>query len=211
MLFVLTVGLAWGNVASAWATRTGSSGTFAGLHEPSGARHAGEGIAFEVNGETTNLGVVIADLKALASNEALQVATVRDGGDLLPVPEVAATWITSLIYDRVLAQELERRGVGVTARQQLVARKLERHTYEPQARKALPDGFQSREIARTARAAALAKDEGLDVASPRGGRHLVDLVTELTRNATVVVAPRFGTWDPLLAVVVPPQEAGPSS
>ena len=74
-----------------------------------------------------------------------------------------------------------------------------------------PLRFRSRDIQRTARAVALAADEGFDLTKPRQARsQLFALVVNLVRKASVTVNPRFGTWNADLAVVVPPQEGAPS-
>jgi hypothetical protein len=164
-----------------------------------------------VDGRATPFKEVVADLIALARNGQLGIVAVNDEGDRVPVRGVIATWITKVIYAAVIAGELQRRGVAITAEHRALARRYERHAYGPATWRAFPPRFQTRQVERTAGAIALAQDEGLDLTRPRQTRRtLVALVIDLTRHASVTVAPHFGTWDPQLAVVVPPLD-GPSS
>jgi hypothetical protein len=167
--------------------------------------------AFTVDGRATPFKEVVADLVALARNGQLGIVAVDDTGDRVPVRGVIATWMTKVIYAAVIAAELQRRGVAITAEQRALARRYERHAYGPPTWRAFPPGFRTRQVERTAGAIALAQDQGLDLTKPRRTRRaLVAFVTELSRRASVTVAPRFGTWDPQLAVVVPPLDGPPS-
>lgn len=167
--------------------------------------------AFTVDGKVTPFKEVVVDLIALARNGQLGIVAVNDEGDRVPVRGVIATWITKVIYAAVIAGELQRRGVAVTSEHRALARRYERHAYGPATWRAFPPRFKTRQVERTAGAIALAQDEELDLSKPRQTRRtLVALVTELTRHSSVTVAPRFGTWDPQLAVVVPPLD-GPAS
>jgi hypothetical protein len=174
--------------------------------QPPGSRPA-----FTVNGRATPVREVIADLVTLARNGQLGVVAVNDEGDRVPVPGVIATWVTKVIHAAVISGELERRGVAINAGHRVLARRFERHAYGAAVWQAFPRRFQARQIERTAGAIALAQDEGLDLTKRRQTRRaVVALVTELARHASVTVAPRLGTWNPDLAVVVPPQN-GPAS
>jgi hypothetical protein len=167
-------------------------------------------VALEVDGDAIPLGVVIRELEALARNKALAVVRER-AGDSMPTREVVATWITSLVNDRVVAHELDRRGIEVTDAQLRSARRLTRAAYGRRAWERIPRSFRERTSARTARVAALARDEGLDIARSGEARRLGALVQRLARAAAVTVAPRFGTWDPSAGAVSPPPEGGPTS
>jgi len=167
--------------------------------------------AFTVDGTETPFKEVVADLVALARNGQLGIVAVNDAGDRVPVRGVIATWLTKTIYAAVIAGELQRRGVAITAEHRALARRYERHAYGPATWRAFPPRFTTRQVERTAGAIALAQNEGLDLSKPRQTRRtLVAFVIDLTRHASVAVAPRFGTWDPQLAVVVPPLD-GPAS
>ncbi len=167
--------------------------------------------AFTVDGRATPFKEVVADLIALARNGQLGIVAVNDEGDRVPVRGVIATWLTKVIYAAVIVGELQRHGVAITTEQRALARRYERHAYGPATWHAFPPRFKTRQVERTAGTIALAQDEGLDLSKPRRTRRLlVAFVTELSRQASVTVAPRFGTWDPQLAVVVPPLD-GPSS
>jgi hypothetical protein len=167
-------------------------------------------IALEVDGDTIPLRVVVRELEDLARNDALAVVRERTG-DASPTPEVVATWITSLVNDRVVAHELEGRGIEVTDRQLRSARRQARNAYGRRAWDQFPGRFRERTVARTARAAALAQDEGLDITDAGDARRLAELVQTLARAAVVTVAPRFGSWDPTAGAVAPPREGGPAS
>jgi hypothetical protein len=167
--------------------------------------------AFTVDGRPTPFKEVVADLVALARNGQLGIVAVDDEGDRVPVRDVIATWITKVIYAAVIAGELQRRGVAITTEDRTLARRYERRAYGSTTWRAFPPRFRTRQVERTAGAIALAQNEGLDLTTRRRTRRaLVALVTRLTRHASVTVAPRFGTWNPDLAVVVPPLEAPPS-
>jgi hypothetical protein len=161
--------------------------------------------AFEVNGEPTPVAEVRPDLRALAKNKGLNIVDIKDQGDLTPVREVVASYLTTLILDQVTAQELERRGVAPTMAQVRIARRLDIRIYGRKAWNEFPERFRTRDIGRTARAIALAVDEGFDLTKRREvRRELIALVISLAKQASVTVAPRFGTWNPDLAVVVAP-------
>jgi hypothetical protein len=154
---------------------------------------------------------VVADLVTLARNGKLDLVAVNDDGDKVPVEGVVASWITKLIHAEVAAAELERRAVEVTTAHRVLARRFERHAYGPAAWQAFPRGFQRRQVERTATVIALAEDEGLDLTKRvQTRRAVVALVTELARHASVAIAPRFGTWNADLAVVVP-RTRGPAA
>lgn len=175
-------------------------------HQQRGSRPA-----FTVDGKATPTREVVADLVTLARNGQLGVVAVDNEGDRVPVQGVVATWITKVIHAAVIAAELERRGVVITAAHRALARRFERHAYGSTVWRAFPKRFQTRQVERTAGAVALAEDEGLDLTKPRRTRRaVVALIADLARHASVTVAPRFGTWDPNLAVVVPRLE-GPAS
>ena len=161
--------------------------------------------AFEVNGEAIPVAEVRPDLRALAKNKGLNIVDIKDQGDLTPVREVVASYLTTLILDRVTAQELERRGVVPTELQVRIARRLDIRIYGKKAWNEFPARFRARDIGRTARAIALAVDEGFDLTKRREvRRELIALVISLAKQASVTVAPRFGTWNADLAVVVAP-------
>ena len=161
--------------------------------------------AFEVNGEAIPVAEVRPDLRALAKNKGLNIVDIKDHGDLTPVREVVAEYLTTLILDRVTAQELERRGVVPTELQVRIARRLDIRIYGKKAWNEFPARFRARDIGRTARAIALAVDEGFDLTKRREvRRELIALVISLAKQASVTVAPRFGTWNADLAVVVAP-------
>jgi len=161
--------------------------------------------AFEVNGEAIPVAEVRPDLRALAKNKGLNIVDIKDQGDLTPVREVVASYLTTLILDRVTAQELERRGVAPTEAQLRIARRLDIRIYGKKAWNEFPARFRTRDIGRTARAIALAVDEGFDLTRRREvRRELIALVISLAKQASVTVAPRFGTWNADLAVVVAP-------
>jgi hypothetical protein len=167
--------------------------------------------AFTVDGKATPTREVVADLVTLARNGQLAVVAVDDEGDRVPVQGVVATWITKVIHAAVVATELERRGVVIDAKHRVLARRFERHAYGAAVWRAFPRRFQTRQVERTAGAVALAEDERLDLTKPRRTRReVVALITDLARHASVTVAPRFGTWNADLAVVVPRLE-GPAS
>lgn len=171
----------------------------------------GARVAFVVNGVPTIFSEVRGDLVALARNKGLNLVAIKESGDLSPVREIAASYLTTLILDAVTAQELQRRGVTLTARQLEVARRIDIRAYGKKAWNEFPLRFRSRDIQRTARAVTLAADEGFDLTKPRQARgQLVALVVDLARKANVTVAPTFGTWNADLAVIVPPQEGAPS-
>jgi hypothetical protein len=192
-------------IASACPVLADSAGATVTRQQP------GRRPAFAVDGRVTLVREVVADLVTLARNGQLDVVAVNDEGDRVPVRGVIATWMTKLIHAAVIAGELERRGVAITAAHRILARRFERHAYGPAAWRAFPRGFQARQVERTAGAVALADDEGLELTKPRQTRRaVVALVTELARHASVTIAPRFGTWNPDLAVVVPRLD-GPAS
>ena len=183
----------------------GAPAAFAAQPQP-GARPA-----FVVDGRPTPTREVVADLVTLARNHQLELVTVNDEGDRVPVEGVVASWITKLIHAEVAAAELERRGVTVTRVHRLLARRFERHAYGPAVWTAFPRPFQNRQIERTASVIALAQSEGLDLTKRlQTRRAVVALVTDLAHQASVVVAPRFGTWNSDLAVVVP-RSQGPAA
>ena len=161
--------------------------------------------AFEVNGERTPVAEVRADLRALAENKGLNIVDIKDQGDLSPVREVVASYVTTLILHEVLAQELTRRGVTPTAAQARIARRLDIRVYGKKAWNDFPARFRTRDVGRLARAIALAVDEGFDLTKRHEARsELIALVISLAKQASVTVAPRFGTWNSDLAVVVAP-------
>ena len=167
--------------------------------------------AFVVDGRATPIREVVADLVTLARNGQLGIVAVNDEGDRIPVQGVVATWITKLIHAAVAAAEIERRGVAITPAHRALGRRFDRHAYGADVWRGFPRGFQQRQVERTAGIIALAEDEGFDLTKPRQTRHaVVALVSDLARHASVEVAPRFGTWNAELAVVVPPLE-GPQS
>jgi hypothetical protein len=178
---------------------------------PAPAQPRGDLPAFSVGGVATPTREVVSDLVTLSRNAHLQVVTVNDEGDRVPVAGVVASWVTKLVLAAVVAQELERRGVEITRAHRLLARRFDRHAYGAATWRSFPRRFQARQVERTAGAIALAENEGLDLTkSRRTRRAVVALITGLARGATVTVAPRFGTWDSQLAVVVPRQEGPPS-
>ena len=167
--------------------------------------------AFEVNGEPTPVAEVRADLRALAKNKGLSIVKIKEQGDLTPVREVVASYLTTLILDEVMAQELERRGVTPTAAQSRIARRLDIRIYGKKAWNEFPARFRTRDTGRTARAIALAVDEGFDLTNRHEARsELIALVIGLAKQASVTVAPRFGTWNSDLAVVVAPSSQNES-
>jgi len=167
--------------------------------------------AFVVDGRATPTREVVADLVTLARNGQLDLVTVNDEGDRVPVEGVVASWITKLIHADVAAAELERRGATITAAHRVLARRFERHAYGAGVWQAFPRGFQRRQIERTATVIALAESEGLDLTKRvETRRAVVALVEDLARRASVFVAPRFGTWSSQLAVVVP-RQTGPAA
>jgi hypothetical protein len=169
-------------------------------------------VAYEVDGRQTRMAAVIVDLVALARNKALRTSSIDDEGDRVPVREVVASWVTRLIQDEVVAIELERRGVEATARQRLLASRLDEKSFGKEVWGAFPAGFRSRQTARTARSLALARSEGIDLQQRSAARReFAGIVTELARAATVTVAPRFGSWEPQLAVVVAKTASGDPS
>ena len=78
--------------------------------------HPGARPAFVVDGRPTPTREVVADLVTLARTHQLELVTVNDEGDRVPVEGVVASWITKLIHAEVAAAELERRGVTVSTR-----------------------------------------------------------------------------------------------
>lgn len=166
--------------------------------------------AFTVDGVATPMREVVADLVALARNEALDIVSIEDEGDRTPVRGVVATWVTGLIHAAVVDAELAERGVSVTAKDRALALREQRRAYGA-AWAEFPARFRRRALDRTAGAIALARDEGIRITEPGAARaELAAVITELAGQAEVSVAERFGTWDPVLAVVVPPSD-GPAS
>jgi len=188
-----------------------SSTTTTTANAPTTGRGGAARVAFVANGHATLVSEVRADFVALARNKRLNLVAIKESGDLSPVREVAASYLTTLIHDAVTAQELQRRGVTVTRRQLKVARRIDIRTFGKKAWYEFPAHFRIRDIQRTARSIALAADEGFDLTKPHEARsQLVALVIDLVRKANVTVNPRFGRWNADLAVVVPPQEGTPS-
>jgi hypothetical protein len=178
---------------------------------PASAQQRGDLPAFTVDGVATPVREVVADLVTLGRSGELDVVTVNDEGDRVPIPGVVASWLTKVIHLAVVATELDRRGVAVTRAHRLLARRFERHAYGAAAWREFPRAFQARQVERTAGAIALAENEGLDLAQPRRTRRAVlTLINDLAHRATVTVLPRFGTWSSELAVVVPREQGPPS-
>lgn len=166
--------------------------------------------AFTIDGVATPMREVVADLVALARNDELDIVSIEDDGDRTPVRAVVATWVTKLIHAAVVDAELAERGVSVTAKDRALARKEEQRAYGA-AWAEFPARFQRRAVERTAAAIALGRNEGIRITEPGVARtQLAAVITELAGQAEVSVAQRFGTWNPTLAVVVPPTE-GPAS
>jgi hypothetical protein len=128
------------------------------------------------------------ELKALNDNRQLQAASGGNGlsgaGKDTVDPRLAAGWLTAVIYDKLITHEFDRRRLKITADDTEAAKtQLSTQFGSPEVADAFPDWFQTRLVARNARAVALRGAlSGLDFSEASLRKYFEDRKDQFSQN-----------------------------
>lgn len=118
-----------------------------------------DAVAATVNGREIDRSEFEQELKALRDNEQLEAAGgegLTGAGRKTVSAEVAAGWLTALIYDALITAEFERRKLEVKkADRESAAAQLGTQFGNPRVAQAFPDWFRTRVVERNTRAVAV--------------------------------------------------------
>jgi len=120
-----------------------------------------QGSALEVNGREVSQSSVDKELDAIADNEAFSESVEAQGGSVSDTEgtlsaQITAQWLTFLVQDEVVVEEIEGRDIEVTAENETAGQAAAEELFgAPEVFEAFPEWFRNRVVARESRRAAL--------------------------------------------------------